>query len=237
MAATPPVLPLPLHPRRAQQLFQEILLTDAGLTPHLSEKSLPQRLHELQRLNLSGIQEAKRGTRFQRIRAATDSRPHVETEAVTLQLAKDGSTLEIAPVNVDNRVASVRLLDIKELVLHATPAHSVSLQLDADNNVDVLGTVEATDVFVAPSVESFNRWMVALTCGVNAFQQQSSEPAFPDSKAADLVWQGVRLRVFELAQVLPLATVIKNVTNSLPEQDRQLSETLRLRLQFLRCVD
>ncbi|KAG7392552.1 hypothetical protein PHYPSEUDO_000240 [Phytophthora pseudosyringae] len=213
---TPQALPLPLHPRRAQQLFQEVLLTDSELTPQLLEKSLPQRLLELQRLNLGGIQEAKRGTRFQRVRVATDSNPHAEAEAeeVTLTLTKDGSTLQVATETAD-LTASLRLIDITGIVLHMAPLHSFSLQLDGGNN-DEAGAA----VFVASSADALHRWIVALTCGVNAFQQQESSPLnFSDAKQADLVWQAVRLRVFELAQVLGMATAIDHVTGTIPRQD------------------
>lgn len=185
---------------------------------------------------MSGIQEAKRGANFQCARVMTASNPHSESEQVTLQLSKDGSTLQVATETCTGTV-SVRLLDIKGLALHVTPLHSFSLQLDdlsSGNNVDVAASVEPADVFVAPTADVLNRWVVALTCGVNAFQQhQSSEPNFPDAKAADLVWQAVRLRIFELAGVMALPTAIEHVTQTIPDQDYQQSEALRHRVGFL----
>ncbi|KAG3124563.1 hypothetical protein C6341_g26112 [Phytophthora cactorum] len=123
---TTQVLPLPLHPRRAQQLFQDALLTDYELTPQLSDKSLPQRLLELQRLNLIGIQDAKRGTRFQRIRA---SNPHNESEEVTLMLTTDGSTIQVK-TETNAGIESLPLVKIKGITLQETPLNSFSLQLD-----------------------------------------------------------------------------------------------------------
>ncbi|KAE9014612.1 hypothetical protein PR002_g14172 [Phytophthora rubi] len=160
MEATPLVLPLPLHPRRAQQLFQEVLLTDAEL---LSEQSLPQRLQQLQRLNLSGIQEAKRGARFQRIQAAADSSPHNEGEQVTLKLSKDGSTLQMLSDADGTVTASLQLVDVQGITLHATPIHSFSLKLsqhddEPDNNATTVG---ATNTLVASSEGDLNRPGVA----------------------------------------------------------------------------
>ncbi|ETP27447.1 hypothetical protein F441_00064 [Phytophthora nicotianae CJ01A1] len=179
------VLPLPLHPRRAQQLFQDVLVKDSELTPQLSDKSLPQRLFELQRLNLIGIQEAKRGTRFQRIRASS---PHNEFEEVTLVLTKDGSTIQVK-TETCAEIVSILLVKIKRIKLFVTPLNSFSLQLD--DLVDGDGNaVEAGDIFVASNADTLNRWMVALTCGVNAFQQhQAAQVNYPDAKQADLVWQ------------------------------------------------
>ncbi|KAG6958427.1 hypothetical protein JG688_00010511 [Phytophthora aleatoria] len=163
---TTQVLPLPLHPRRAQQIFQDALLTDSELTPQLSDKSLPQRLLEFQRLNLIGIQEAKRGTLFQRIRA---SNPHNESEEVTLMLTTDGSTLQVA-TETDAGIISIPLVDIKGIKLQQTPLNSFSLQPDA--MVDESGnTGEVGDTFVASNAATLNCRMVALTCGVNTFQQ------------------------------------------------------------------
>ncbi|KAE9020306.1 hypothetical protein PR003_g14411 [Phytophthora rubi] len=236
MEATPLVLPLPLHPRRAQQLFQEVLLTDAEL---LSEQSLPQRLQQLQRLNLSGIQEAKRGARFQRIQAAADSSPHNEGEQVTLKLSKDGSTLQMLSDADGTVTASLQLVDVQGITLHATPIHSFSLKLsqhddEPDNNATTVG---ATNTLVASSEGDLNRWVLALTCGVNAFQRQRerqcTEPFSPDAKAADLVWQAARLRIFELAEVMPLPEAIDHVTKSVPTRDFQQCEALRCRLKFL----
>ncbi|KAE9333597.1 hypothetical protein PF008_g14373 [Phytophthora fragariae] len=240
MEATPLVPPLPLHPRRAQQLFQEVLLTDAELTPHISEQSLPHRLQQLQRLNLSGIQEAKRGTRFHRIQAATDSSPHDEVEQVTLKLSKDGSMLQVLSDTDGAVTASLQLVDVQGITLHATPIHSFSLKLsqydnEQDNNA---ATVGATNTLVASSEGDLNRWVLALTCGVNAFQRQRerqcTEPFPPDAKVADLVWQAARLRIFELTEVMSLPEAIDHVSKSVPTCDFQQCEALRCRLQFLK---
>ncbi|RLN56231.1 hypothetical protein BBP00_00008106 [Phytophthora kernoviae] len=169
---TPALLPLPLHPRRAQQLFQEILLTDAQSTPELSCQALPQRLHQLQRLNLSGVHEAKRGTTFQRIRTAADAVLQIETETVTLRLAKDGSTLQIALEGDYSVAVSIPLLDIQAIILHTTPVHSFSFQLDScgdgcDNNIGNATVNENasdfSDIFISTSDEILNRWIVTLT--------------------------------------------------------------------------
>ncbi|KAJ8519612.1 hypothetical protein ON010_g18059 [Phytophthora cinnamomi] len=197
-----------------------------------------------QRLNLNGIQEAKRGTRFQRIRVATDSTPHSEVEEVTLMLSKDGSTLQVVS-DVDNLLqSSVQLVDIQGITLHATPTHSWSLQVhghDArgDNNATSVPTEGATETFVASSAVILNRWIIALTCGANAFQRQrelqSTAITFPDAKAADLVWQAARLRIFELAEILPLTEAVDHVNKSIPTLDRHQCDALRCRLQFLQC--
>ncbi|KAG4038440.1 hypothetical protein PC123_g25997, partial [Phytophthora cactorum] len=222
---TTQVLPLPLHPRRAQQLFQDALLTDYELTPQLSDKSLPQRLLELQRLNLIGIQDAKRGTRFQRIRA---SNPHNESEEATLMLTTDGSTIQVK-TETNAGIESLPLVKIKGITLQETPLNSFSLQLDdpVDGN-----SVGVGDIFVASNADTLNRWVVALTCGVNAFQQhQATQLNYRDTKQADLVWQAVRLRIFELAGVLGMPTAIDHVTRAIPEQDYRQSEALRRRLK------
>lgn len=50
---------------------------------------------------------------------------------------------------------------------------------------------------------------------VNAFQRQleQQDTMFSDAKAVDLVWQAARLRIFELAQVMPLSEAIDHVKN------------------------
>jgi hypothetical protein len=190
----------------------------------------------LQRLNLSGIQAAKRGARFQRVRAATRSSPHIEIEDTTLQLAKDGSTLQVV---ADAETAAIPLLAITGITIHSSPPQSFSLRLGRaggdDDNANAAPSVQTADLFIASSADVLNRWVVALTCGVNAFQQQRSEPTSPDSKATELVWQAVRLRIFELAEAKPLAAAIALVTQALPAQELRQSEALRVRLQFLRC--
>ncbi|KAF4046208.1 hypothetical protein GN244_ATG01357 [Phytophthora infestans] len=224
---TTPSLALPLHPRRAQQLFQDVLLTDSELTPKLSDKSLPRRLLELQRLNLAGIQEGKRGTRFQHIPA---SNPQNEAEEVTLTLTKDGSTLQVA-TETQTGIISISLVDIKGLLLQETPLNSFSLLLDDPGDGD-----DNIGIFVASSADMLNRWVVALTCGVGAFQRlDTAQQSSPDAMQADLVWQAVRLRIFELAGVLGIPAAIDHVTLAIPDQDYQQSETLRRRVQFLQC--
>ncbi|KAL3662209.1 hypothetical protein V7S43_012540 [Phytophthora oleae] len=226
---------LPLHSRRAQQLFQDVLLTDSELTPQLSNKSLPERLRELQRLNLIGIQQAKRGTQFHLIRVAIASNLPNEAEEVKLTLTKDGSTLQVLGTDF----VSVSLVEIKGITLHSTISHSFSLQFEeetGDNNEEI-APLSTRDIFVAESGEALNCWVVALTCGVNAFQQQLSvQPkCFPDDKEAGLVWQAVRLRIFELSGVVGMPTAIENVLRTIPDQDLEQSEALRYRLKFLQC--
>ncbi|RLN92465.1 hypothetical protein BBJ28_00002900 [Nothophytophthora sp. Chile5] len=120
------------------------------------------------------------------------------------------------------------------------PPHSFSLHCDdvGDDNNDPEADGGASafgGVFVASSADVLNRWVVALTCGVSAFQQQQKTlPLAPDAKAADLVWQAVRLRVFELAESMALSTAVDQVAQVVPQQDLKQSEALRRRLQFLR---
>ncbi|GMF13308.1 unnamed protein product [Phytophthora lilii] len=175
--------PLPLHPRRAQQLFQ-----------------------------------------------------------VTLVLTKDGSALQITSEHDEIEATSIALLDITGITVQTAPLFSFSLQSDVedieDDNNERSG-VMTPDTFVAPNADVLTRWVVALTCGINAFQQQhqqqSSKPSSSDGKAAELVWQAVRLRIFELATVIPLPTAIEYVIVTIPQNDLQQCKALRERLQFLRC--
>ncbi|KAG1692999.1 hypothetical protein DVH05_024035 [Phytophthora capsici] len=221
---------LPLHPRRAQQLLQDVLEIDSNLTPQLSSKGLPERLRELQRLNLIGIQAAKRGSEFQLLQTLNS-----HTEKVKLRLTKDGSTVRILGTNL----VSVSLTTIKQILLHPTIPHGFSIRIgeETGENNDDIAPFSLRDIFIAGSAEVLNFWVVALTCGVNAFQQHQLRQSrcFPDVKEADLVWQAVRLRIFELSGVIGMSAAIQKVLRSIPDQDLEQSEALRNRLKFFQC--
>lgn len=115
---------------------------------------------------MSGIQEAKRGTSFHRVRFATELNPHSEMEQVTLRLSKDGSTLHVLADAGDALTSSLQLVDIQGIAVHTTPANSFSLQFDEEGNNATSSTpLVATDTFVASSASTLTGWVTALTCG------------------------------------------------------------------------
>lgn len=70
--------------------------------------------------------------------------------------------------------------------------------------------------FKAPSAYEATQWVLALTCGANAFQQaQKNQQRSHSTQSSDLVWQGVRLRIFELALVMELHQAVQGTTERL----------------------
>lgn len=124
-------------------------------------------------------------------------------------------------------IKCVKLVDIRQIVVLSPPENGFSLQLCAPSSNqsndehqhedDPLSAVLLTipTESAASSAAILREWVLTLTCGTNAFQQQQqlqSETIESPRPMMSLIWQAARLRIFELAHVLPLHEAVALVT-------------------------
>lgn len=179
---------------------------------------------------LAGVYEAKRGHEFDyRSSSSADENP----QRVVLRLARDGSALRVLLRVTEQEedkpqlpIKSVKLVDIRQIVVLSPPENGFSLQLCApssnqnydehqheDNPLPAVLLTTPTES-AASSAAILQEWVLTLTCGTNAFQQQQlqSETTESPRSMTNLIWQAARLRIFELAHVLPLHEAVALVT-------------------------
>lgn len=150
---------------------------------------------------------------------------------------------------------SVNLVDIEQIIL-STELHprgfSLRLRRDSfahDGNDPNASSRFLNGVFVcAASAALFNQWVLTLTCGANAFQQQkkkedddvNNESSSHGAQATrNLIWQAVRLRIFELGHVMELANAAATVTrgcHDILDAEQQECEGLQDAPFFLTCA-
>lgn len=148
---------------------------------------------------------------------------------------RDGSALQILQLDQGENEAqlllikSVKLVDIRQIVVLAPPEIGFQLQLcDPSSNQNDSDEVQEQEelepvsplLFTVPTelaaskAAIVNQWVLTLTCGVNAVQQQlqSERSSKPEPPMTNLIWQAARLRIFELISVLPLPDAVALVT-------------------------
>ncbi|GAB9473197.1 hypothetical protein Gpo141_00010353 [Globisporangium polare] len=211
---------LPLHPRKAQQVFFELIQWKTELTPQIAMTSLSKRIQHVQEQYLAGVYEAKRGQEFDcRPSLAADKAP----QRVVLRLTRDGSALQLLQATEEEDesqlllIKSVKLVDIQRIGVLSPPELGFRLQIcdpgSNQNDAEHQDEPERTPALLftlptelaASSATALRHWVLALTCGANAFQQQlQREKTGPQQPMTSLIWQAARLRIFELAHVVPL---------------------------------
>lgn len=168
-----------------------------------------------------------------------------DSQCVTLRLTEDGSRLQVlqlasagsepgAAEQEDKTLVvltSVALIEIQRIVVSSTREFGFSLCLrggscfneeDDHSNSSSTSTSNST-AFVAPSAAELNQWVLMLTCGANAFQQQQQQ--LPPECGDPLLWQAARLRIFELAELLPLRDAVESVADGVQRLPRSTKST------------
>lgn len=135
---------------------------------------------------------------------------------MTIRIAEDGATLQCDQVASEKDVEPLLLplTAIQFIALYPTTPRAFSLGLAPDN--EQYDQLQGELTLVDDDDRVFREWILALTCGVNAFQQRQrrQQPA-NNISPADLLWQGVRLRIFELANGAKLIDAVSTVTRKL----------------------
>ncbi|KAJ0401320.1 hypothetical protein P43SY_007889 [Pythium insidiosum] len=225
---SPLVRRLPLHPRKAQELFAALLQIDGGDGSDTVSQSLAERTRALQRRHAIAVSDAKRGHWF--------GRPEASEALVFVKLSADGAAILVsdasgyeddeseeqngpahAPdgaiaVAVAIAVASVlrvRLLDDTDRFAIEWSA-AVTKEPAAQDDDDKLVATQ-TMVLEAESHEALGSWLVALTCAVMA-TREATQP--PRSQWERLLLQAIRLRVVELSDCLGIRAAVARVTQA-----------------------
>ena len=158
---------------------------------------------------LRGVQVMKRASDF-------DFRISHRHCRVRLQLSADGRVLQLIQDNTTSigkeeatqwteEQASIRLESIQNITVHSDATFSIHTTSDAS-------PVLHQAVLTAETVEMTRVWVISLVCAVNASttaEKKTTAAEDGTSQLSGLIWQALRLRIFELSSVLPLSLAIR----------------------------
>ncbi|KAJ0405118.1 hypothetical protein ATCC90586_009689 [Pythium insidiosum] len=224
---SPLVRRLPLHPRKAQELFAALLQIDGGDGSDTVSQSLAERTRALQRRHAIAVSDAKRGHWF--------GRPEASEGLVFVKLSADGAAILVSDASgyeddeseeqdgqahapdgaiaVAIAVASVlrvRLLDDTDRFAIEWSAAVTKEPAAQDDDDDKLIATQ-TMVLEAESHEVLGSWLVALTCAVMA-TREATQP--PRSQWERLLLQAIRLRVVELSDCLGIRAAVARMAQA-----------------------
>ncbi|TMW55531.1 hypothetical protein Poli38472_010413 [Pythium oligandrum] len=231
---------LPLHPRKAQELFFELI--EAGQYQQTStgptQKSIPDRLGRFQAFYATGIRDLKRG---RWVRRSPTQEVEASSEAdglVYFRLCQEGKSIEILQrtdpstwesneeeSDRQNHLALVSRITLQSisrlwllagstfrLEINSTVEHSESETTKAEgkpNQDEVIAS--NSNVFEVDTDTVLRQTILVLLSGRYALDLKSSAQR---AKTEGVLWQALRLRLFELSEMLPFHQALQLVEDA-----------------------